>query len=178
MFEKQYRFYGKHARQVEYLTGALSKDSKAKLFEKNIDVYVNAPLIGFLYQRTADINRDKDPSTGDVPNESVFADMMIKTKDQLDFNFKLIMLLDSKYEPDAEKRIDKAFRNVGKDPRDEERYDSYVRGGVEILYESLIEGSGNIDDYVVKLQEFISFIQEKYNDDIDKDALLDLCVKG
>lgn len=55
------------------------------------------------------------------------------------FNFRLIMLLDKQYEPDEDKRIDKAFRHMGENPADEERFDSYVRGGVDVLYEKLIE---------------------------------------
>lgn len=41
--------------------------------------------------------------------------------------------------PDEEKRIDKAFRHYGQDPADEERFDSYVRGGIDVLYEKLVE---------------------------------------
>lgn len=34
---------------------------------------------------------------------------------------------------------------MGDDPKDEERFDSYVRGGVDVLYEKLIEGASNPD---------------------------------
>ena len=53
MFDKQYRFRGRHAVRVDKLTGVFDINSKAKLFERNVDVYANAPLIGFLYGRTA-----------------------------------------------------------------------------------------------------------------------------
>lgn len=46
---------------------------------------------------------------------------MIYSSDELQYNFWLIMLLDANYEPDEEKRIDKAFRRYGQDSADEER---------------------------------------------------------
>ena len=54
MFDKQYRFKGRHAVRVDQLTSAFDAESKAQLFGRNIDVYTNAPLIGFLYGRTAE----------------------------------------------------------------------------------------------------------------------------
>lgn len=47
MFDKQYRFKGRHALRVDQLTGVFDELSKAKLIERNVDVYTNAPLIGF-----------------------------------------------------------------------------------------------------------------------------------
>ena len=49
MFDKEYVFYGKHADIVKKLTSPLTSNIKKKLFENNIDVYVVAPLIGYLY---------------------------------------------------------------------------------------------------------------------------------
>lgn len=46
MFDKQYRFRGRHAVRVDKLTGVFDSDSKAKLFDRNVDVYANA-LSGF-----------------------------------------------------------------------------------------------------------------------------------
>lgn len=54
MFDKQYRFKGRHALRVDQLTSAFDGESKAQLFGRNVDVYTNAPLVGFLYGRTAE----------------------------------------------------------------------------------------------------------------------------
>ena len=48
MFDKQYRFRGRHALRVDALTSVFDNVSKAKIFERNVDVYTNAPLVGFL----------------------------------------------------------------------------------------------------------------------------------
>ena len=63
MFDKQYRFKGRHALRVDQLTGVFDELSKAKLIDRNVDVYANAPLIGFLYGRTADLDDLKNPET-------------------------------------------------------------------------------------------------------------------
>ena len=139
MFDKQYRFKGRHALRVDQLTGVFDELSKAKLIDRNVDVYANAPLIGFLYGRTADLDDLKNPETGQVYNQNVMGDRVIYSGDELQYNFWLIMLLDANYEPDEEKRIDKAFRHYGQDPADEERFDSYVRGGIDVLYGVLTE---------------------------------------
>lgn len=177
MFDKQYRFRGRHAVRVDKLTGVFDTNSKAKLFERNVDVYANAPLIGFLYGRTSDIDDEKNPETNQVYNQNVMGDRVIYSQEELTFNFRIIMLLDKEYEPDEEKRIDKAFRHMGENPDDEARFDSYVRGGVDVLYEKLIEGASSPDDYVSRLYDFVEEFQERFNEDIASDEILKLCSK-
>ncbi|MCH3972828.1 MAG: hypothetical protein LKE53_08740 [Oscillospiraceae bacterium] len=177
MFDKQYRFKGRHALRVDQLTGVFDEISKAKLFDRNVDVYANAPLIGFLYGRIADVDDSKNPETGQVYSQNVMGDRVIYSSEELLFNFRLIMLLDANYEPDEEKRINKAFRNMGEDPTDEKRFDSYVRGGVDVLYEKLIEGSNDLDSFVNRLFEFIKEFQDRFNSKINSDDILRLCMK-
>ena len=177
MFDKQYRFKGRHARRVSKLTGVFDELSKAKLFERNVDVYANAPLIGFLYGRMADLDNTKNPETGQVYNQNVMGDRVILSDEELMYNFWLIMLLDSNYEPDEEKRIDKAFRNYGQNPADEERFDSYVRGGIDVLYEKLIEGEKTPEAFVNRLYEFIDEFNDRFNSELSNNEILQLCVK-
>ena len=44
-----------------------------------------------------------------------------------------------------------------------------------MLYEKLIEGGGEPTDYVGRLYDFIEDIDERYNKDLDLDALMKLC---
>ena len=177
MFDKQYRFKGRHALRVDKLTSIFDEISKAKLIDRNVDVYANAPLIGFLYGRTADLDDTKNPETGQVYNQNVMGDRVIYSSEELQFNFRLIMLLDANYEPDVEKRIDKAFKHVGEDLADEERFDSYVRGGVDVLYEKLIEGATDPNDFIIRLYEFIEEFNDRFNSEIEPDVILKLCMK-
>lgn len=124
MFDKQYRFRGRHAIRVGQLVSVFDSVGKAKLFDRNVDIYVNAPLVGFLYGRRAEIDMEKNPENKQVYNENVMGDRVIQSQEELMFSFRLIMLLDSDYEPDKDARINKAFRSMGEDPGDEERFDS------------------------------------------------------
>ena len=115
--------------------------------------------------------------TNQIYNQNVMGDRVIYSQEELLFNFRLIMLLDKEYEPDPDKRIDKAFRHMGEDPADEERFDSYVRGGVDVLYEKLIEGGTDPEDYINRLFEFVEEFQDRFNSEISGDEILQLCIK-
>jgi phosphoglycolate phosphatase-like HAD superfamily hydrolase len=84
------------------------------------------------------------------------------------------MLLDKQNEPDFDKRIEKAFRDYGSDQAkpDEDLYESYVRGGVDVIYEKLINGSQQPGDYLRKLYEFLEEFEERYSQ--NSDEILDL----
>lgn len=175
MFDKQYRFKGRHALRVDQLTAVFDDTVSAKIFARNIDVYTNAPLIGFLYGRRAEVDDLKNPETNQVYNQNVMGDRVIYSQEELMFNFRLIMLLDTDYEPDEDKRIDKAFRHMGENSEDEERFDSYVRGGIDVLYEKIIENASEPEDYINNLYDFIEEFEERFNSDINDDDILSLC---
>lgn len=177
MFDKEYRFKGSHAIKVVKLTGAFDSLSKAQLFKRNVDVYTNAPLIGFLYGRLSESDTEKNPETGQVYDAHIMGDRVIGSKEELLFNFRMIMLLDKEYEPNPEKRLNKAFRHVGEDPADEERFDSYVRGGIDVLYSHLIENAESPSDYINNLYEFLEDFYEKFNETLDNEEILKLCSK-
>ena len=54
MFDKEYSFKGIHAEKVSKLTAKF--DETTSLFERNFDVYMMAPVVGFLYGRKADLD--------------------------------------------------------------------------------------------------------------------------
>ena len=169
MFDKEYSFRGKHAAYVIKLTNEYD-DKHHKIFNTNYDVYAMAPIIGFLYQRKAELDK-----TGE--STKIFPDKLIREQQNLIFNYRLIMLLDEKHETDLNERINKAFRYYGQSnaSQDEELYESYVRGGVEILYEKLIEPAKGVEDYLKNLYDFMEEFDERYNASISTDSIVDLC---
>lgn len=177
MFDKQYKFKGRHALRVDQLTSVFDEESKAQFFKRNIDVYTNAPLIGFLYGRLSDEDDMKNPETNQVYNQNIMGDRVIYSQDELMFNFRLIMLLDKEYEPDEDKRIDKAYRRTGEDSTDEERFDSYVRGGVDVLYEKLIENASSTEDYINNMYDFLNEFQDRFNSQFSIDEILPFVCK-
>ncbi len=169
MFDKEYAFRGKHCEYVIKLTAEYDK-SHHKLFATNYDVYAIAPIVGFLYQRKAEMDK-----TGEATK--IFTEKLMKEQQNLLFNYRLIMLLDSNHEKDFNERIDKAFRHYVTDKAvdDEELYEQYVRGGVEVLFEKLIEPATSSEDYLKNLYDFLEEFDERYNESISTDSIIDLC---
>ena len=143
MLDKQYRFTGSHAEMVSALTSVFDEAAKAKLFDRNLDVYMNAPLVGFLFKRKGIKNSD-----GAIADQNIFPEQLINNSEQLKYIFRLILILDSQHEPDEDARLDKAFRHFGTDDADLLLFDAYVLGGVEVLYDKLVAGSTDPAEYI------------------------------
>ena len=160
LFEKDYSFKGTHAEKVKQLVeNKFDKDHK--LFERNMDVYLMAPIVGFLQGRRAPLDKSSQTTT------NILAAIMIQYKADLLFNYRLIMMLDKDYEPDQKARIGKAFRHYGDDEKnkqDFERFEEYVRGGVDYLYEKLCQNSTQVEDYTNNLYDLVTDFNEKYGD--------------
>lgn len=170
MFDKQYRFTGSHAEMVSDLTAIFDADAKAKLFDRNLDVYINAPLVGFLFKRKGQKNTNSE-----IADQNIFPEQLINNSDTLKYILRVLLILDSEYEPDAENRLDRAFRKLGADPKDLELFDSYVLGGVEVLHEKLIESVSNPAEYVSALYDFLEEYNDRFNEGISNEDILKLC---
>jgi len=175
MFDKEYRFKGSHAFKVEQLKNVFDSTSGAKLFDSSIAVYTVAPLIGFLYGEKKEEDNEKNPVNDQLYSEHIFIGELNRYKLELEYNFRLIMLLDEEYEPDKENRINKAFRHPGEDPNDIKLFDSYARGGIDVLYAKLINESVSPDDYVDNLFDFLLDFDDKFNKSLSTDEILSLC---
>ncbi len=173
MFDKEYSFRGRHAERVTKLTAEFDKDGN-KLFARNYDVYLIAPIVGFLYGIKAEVDQE---SERDIKPTKIFPDILMKNKDDLLFNYRLIMLLDKNNEPDFEERVNKAFRYYGSDKAidDELLYEQYVRGGVDKIYEKIFDNAQGPEDYLENLFLFIDEMEERYNSTISKDSIIELC---
>ena len=170
MFAKDYSFRGSHAEKVKLLakTPDESKGKNFKIFNRYMDVYLLAPIVGFLYNKRAEI--DKSPGSANI-----LASIMLNNQKELEFNYRLIMLLDKDYEPDFKNRINKAFRDYGneKSSPDMDRYEEYVRGGIEILYKELVKPSKMPEDYISNLYKFMEEFESRYGQSADE--IVDLC---
>jgi hypothetical protein len=168
LFEKEYSFRGTHAATVLRLTAIFDSISKAKLFQTNVDIYILAPIIGFLFQRKAPLDKSTAETTKIFPNE------LSKYKEELEYSYRLIMLLDKKNESNIDRRIDKAFRIMGtpEAANDELLFEEYVRGGIEVLSEKLILVG---QDYVMNMYDFLTEMEDRRAAETSIDAIEDLC---
>ena len=88
---------------------------------------------------------------------------------------KLILLLDNEYEPNEQKRIDKAFRYFCEDENDFKLFEDYMRGGIEVLYENIISDETDPFKITENLIDFLAEFQEMFNDRVGKDDIFNLC---
>ncbi len=132
-FNNEYVFKGKHAKYVIEL--------KEVLFERNVDVLLLAPILGLAYNRKAYVDNNSNEKT------KIFSDVMIKEQNTNLFNFRLCVLTSDIFSENEKK--DLAFRYyTGEDEDHKELFDKginlynqYVLGGVEILYENMLQGN-------------------------------------
>lgn len=165
-YNKEYVFKGKHAKYV--------KELKDVLFDRNVDVFLLAPIVGMAYNRRSSI--DVVNEYANTETTKIFADVMINTSNKNIFNFRLCVLTSPEFSEEEKKNI--AFKYYAGD--DEEYkdlldkalkiYNSYILGGVEILYEDMLQGNKNYNgkpddikfqiDMIKHIAEFIGNYEE------------------
>lgn len=177
LFKSQVRFYGKHGQYLEALTPGNEKVNDASLpdIQKNkylfstvVDIYAVAPLVGYLYQRKA-------PRDGGDSNKNIFEGALANHYDKLMFTYQLLMILDKGSEPDLNERIRRAFNaNDALVAKGMEVFNDYARGGIEVLYENLIESAATPEDLARNLVDFIDDYNDKFleaTSELDLEAL-------
>lgn len=158
MFDNDYTINGIHATHLKFLV------NEAKVFERYIDVYMNAAVIGFLHGRA----EKKDNSSQD--RARIYADAFSNEKLYCDFIYRLIMLLDETTELTTQQRLDRAFRHDSQKENEKtaaikdqnmELFNSYVLGGIEGLYEQFTNGSTSREDYINKIYDITASFKEE-----------------
>lgn len=165
-FKRDYIISGTHAQQLIDLKNDKEEgveEENKKLFNRNIDIFLLAPMVGFIYKRKVEKDKSIDEKNKKV---TINSSQLINEKEKIEYNYQLIMLLDDRYEPDFNKRVDKAFRYFS--DNDLELFNSYVRGGIEILYEKIIQISPTSEYYITNFYKFIDEFQSVYNKDINE----------
>lgn len=167
MFENDYTITGKHATYLKYLAeknaDSATGTTTARVFERYIDVYMNAAIWGLLYNRTA----NKDTTSND--RARIYADAFVNERENCTFLYRLIMLLDKSAKLTPTERVDRAFRyDTQPEKADEVKknldlFNSYVLGGLEILYEKITEGCVTRSDYMQRIFEIMNDFQDEVN---------------
>ena len=151
---KDFNVTGKHATMFVELT-------EKKFFEYFWQIYVTAPLVGFIYKRKA------EPESSDF-KKTIFLSQLTPRLEFIHFIYKLIVLADSKHEGSPEERIKKAFLNIDTDQAkpDEDLFLRYLLGGVEVLYEKLIEKSSDDMNNLEKFIEELTIADDNIVDEL------------
>lgn len=171
IFRSQVRFYGKHGLYLEDLTPSTDKTkdeslpeikSQKLLFDTVVEIYIVAPLIGYLYQRKA-------PRDGSELTKSIMEGALANWHKRLIFSYELLMILDEQDEPDINERIRMAFRATDElAKKGVEIYDDYARGGIEVLHEKLIDESSDTEDLIRSTMKFVDDFNDDFGAELEK----------
>ncbi|MTI69252.1 MAG: hypothetical protein FH751_03210 [Firmicutes bacterium] len=148
MFNKEYSFRGKHAQYVIDLV------RNTGLFERNIDVYILAPIIGLYYGETG------TPDSGEKTTK-IFTSVLLKEQKKLKFIFRLVVLLHNEEKLSSQDRINKAFK-LTNESESKNIYESYVLGGVEYLHRRLLGDGLEDEEFINNIYEFV----DDFNNDL------------
>lgn len=168
MFDKDLQIRGIHATYWKHLVNT------AKVFDRYIDVYMVAPVLGLLYGKTSKTNTEENSSD----TAGMLAEILIKNQTKLKYIYRLIMLLDRTSNMTEEQRINRAFRDDSDSDAVSKNillFNSYFLGGVELLYDAFNTGCTTEEDYINKIYEFVDNFkrdQEIDNIGIDIENLL------
>lgn len=162
MFENDYALTGKHATCVKYLV------NDAKLYKRYIDVYMNGAVFGLLHNRTAPVDKDSSDRA------RIYADAFANCRMECVFLYRLVMLLEKSSKLESPERIDRAFRDDANEDDPEklkqnlELFNSYVRGGIEEIYEEFIDVHGTTpEEYLDRAME----VMEQFRSDLKGEDL-------
>lgn len=182
LFENDYTINGEHATRLKFLAKKNARDDNepddpqaAKIFERYIDVYMNAAIWGIRHRRRAATRPSKDTA-------SIRADTFNRERENCIFLYRLVMLLDNSENLPSTERVDRAFRyDTLPDKADElkknlELFHDYVRGGIDLMYEQFTDGCQTREDYLEKTFNVMTEFKAEL-DGIDYSAEIDKLMK-
>ncbi|MBZ4646663.1 MAG: hypothetical protein JG777_2152 [Clostridia bacterium] len=172
MFKKNIIIKGKHADYMKKMAAIIDSNTNQKLFERNIDIYIFAPIVGMIYGRTSVVDNEYKDDT------SIHTEQLQRELDVLTYNYRLIMLLADRDKLSIDERMDRAFRYDNEEEKrkiSDDIFEKYVLGGIEILYEKIMEDAKEIDDYLRNIYTFINDFNERYNKLIENEGIYELC---
>ena len=152
MFTTDIFVRGKHATYLKYLSKKTEKNDRkekvAGVFERAIDVYMTAPIIGLVYG----LRRDEvEPNSDTV---KIFTETVNREQLNLVSIYRTVLLVDNSRGLTADEKIEQAFRTPDT-PENMKIFNAYLRGGIEWLYEQITTGAVTRDEYLAKIYEIV-----------------------
>lgn len=134
-FKRPVVLTGRHASMAKALWQR--ENPQSTFFKRLIDLYKIAPIVGYLEERKG----KKDASTDETA--TVFLEQINREKDDLE-NIMTMILMAEYADSGLYKQAD-AVKEAFKGPKSQEEFDhcmgifdTYARGGIEVMYEELI----------------------------------------
>lgn len=176
MFDRNLSFSGRHADRLRKLAPSKIAGEQAgqrlTVFDRSVDVLPIAALVGFHWGRCC--AADHEPKVTDM---NIMLEQVNRVRDELEFEYRLIMLLHDKKHIAREERVNRAFRYDGNEEKrraGDEVFFGYIRGGIDILYERILGSSTSTDEDVQNLFEFMEEFQSTRGKELSADDILRL----
>lgn len=141
-FQRDVVFLGKHARYIDEMWTQERVEEK-DYFNRLYELYVLAGVVGLRMGRRAPL----DASDGN--KRTIQFGNLSTQRDKLEVLMKLVLLVDETSGLSNEDKVNRAFRGPKSDEEFEynvDLFNSYVRGGIEFLYEELKLRILDLDD--------------------------------
>lgn len=140
-FRKDVIITGRHAALVDEMWK--QNDIENSFFKRLVDLYTIAPVIGLRTGR-------KSPEDNSLENKrTVQLQQIMSRREDLLTIMKIILLADDEDNLTVEEKINRTFRGPSSEEefnKNVDLFESYVRGGIEVLYDKLINRALTIDD--------------------------------
>jgi len=172
MFVSDILIHGKHAQYIKELG-----KTEYQLFSRYLDVFMNGAIIGLIYDRREE--RDRVSQFKDIQT-NILAEVINKEKLNLDYIYRLIMILDDSQEITLEEKINRAFRDDSnsdvsdRHKKNLELFKLYALGGISILHDKIIGEGINKEDFMKKSYEFMKSRSEAKNESSAEDMINNL----
>lgn len=155
-FTSDYKFHGKHAEYVHFLTKLLNqnRDDGINLFQRVVDVYMIAPIFGLMYNRFSNIDYSSNTSS------TISFSTINNERDRLEYIYRLIIMCDVRVNRTNKEAVDQAFKYDDDKEQlaiNDATFNGYVLGGVEYLYEYFKD---TLDDEELKFNRILELINE------------------
>lgn len=154
-------FYGETSMKIKAL-----KDESG-IFERNLDVYLAAGLVGAIYYKKGIVNKGELEKKNDSKTTINASQLLGAESTRIKFLTSLIFLIESHDKDYDENELLKLafsdwFRTTTNEKLSESEdkyklFNDYVIGGVNILYDKIIGTSNDQDNY---LRNYYKFIEE------------------
>jgi len=165
MFNSEYIFYGHQAEIVKQLTEQRG-DNKFRYFQRNIDVFLAAPIVGLLYGKKEEKDKQKDYNT------KIFSQQMIKEMLNIDYLVTMILLVENTIGIDNDAKIKRAFNFKTMDFDSLSIFEKYLFGGLKVLEKKLLNDEDEPENL---LFDFLEEFNNRYYTVIDSNELINIC---
>ena len=112
MFDKNLSFSGRHADRLRKLAPSKiageQADQRLTIFGSYVEVLPIAALVGFHWQRCCEADHQQN-----ITDTNILLEQVNRVRDELEFEYRLIMLLHDKKHIAREERLNRAFRYDG-----------------------------------------------------------------